>query len=188
MSFPINTAIPNLPNNPVNDVPLMQTNFANISGFLGVDHVAPGATNAGIHQQVHLVNESAPGLIGTGGVLYANLISGNSFPFWQNALGSFPLFSPVTASASGMITLPGGIILMWGSVASTTNGTVGFSPNFPNNAFVVMTQPYYTGAPPSSGGVATVAVLNPITAAGFTWKFLTPSGAYGGFYWFALGN
>jgi hypothetical protein len=204
MSFPINTAIPNLPNNPVNDVPLMKTNFTNISGFLAVDHVAAGATNAGIHNQVHFVNESAPGLIGTGGVLYANVTAGNSFPFWQNALGIFPLLSPVTASTSGMITIPGGIILQWGFVNTTfaSSGSVGISGNvlyptsFPANTFIVLTTAYYpnnatSGSVKRPSDTGTVSILSNVTQpanTGFTWSANSNSSQYTGFYWFAVGN
>lgn len=188
MSFPINTAIPNLPNNPVNDVPLMKTNFANISGFLAVDHVAPGATNAGIHNQVHLVNESAPGLIGTGGVLYANITAGNSFPFWQNALGSFPLLSPVTASVSGSTTLPGGIILQWGTVAPTNATTVPvtFTPTFTNIFNASITRFRATASPDPGSSYEYYIDASSLTTTGF--NLINRDGHTYGFYWFAIGN
>lgn len=51
MSFPINVNIPNPPNDPADDCPLIKQNFANIDGYLKVDHVAAGAGGAGFHKQ-----------------------------------------------------------------------------------------------------------------------------------------
>lgn len=189
MTFPINVNIPNAPNDPADDQPIMKQNFANISGYLAVDHVAAGTINAGIHKQVHLINQAAPALVGTGGVMYGNIATGNAWPFWRNGIQSYQLVGAVSATANnGMAFLPGGLILKWGFVNSVSNGSVSFSPAFPTTAFTVFTQPYYTPTAPSSGGVATVAVLTPVTTTGFTWKFLTPSDKYTGFYWVAIGN
>jgi len=52
MSFPINTVIPDENNDPGDDQPRMRQNYANISGFLSVDHIAPGATGDGQHEKV----------------------------------------------------------------------------------------------------------------------------------------
>lgn len=90
MAFPIDTNIPAAANNPSVDQPGMQTNYANISGFLGVDHTAPGSSpGAGQHNQVTFnLNQSAPSI--TNGVAgeYVNLFAGMfgnlSTLFFQN--------------------------------------------------------------------------------------------------------
>lgn len=52
MVYPINTTVPAAPNDPLDDVEPMRTNFANISSYLAVDHVAAGATTAGYHKRI----------------------------------------------------------------------------------------------------------------------------------------
>lgn len=191
MSFPINTGIPAANNDPADDQPIMQQNFANISGFLSVDHVAPGTSlTAGYHQQVHLLNESAPGLGNANGVLYANLAAAQSWPFWQNALGSLQLAGPTTAAANnGTVLITGGIILKWGfvnSVAST--GSVAFSPVFPTSCFMVQLTMRISG-PGGTGHVGSIYANDTgFTAAGFTWAQADLPSSATGFYWFAIGN
>jgi len=52
MTFSINIGVPLGTHDPADDVTPMRTNYANISSFLAVDHVAPGATDNGRHKQV----------------------------------------------------------------------------------------------------------------------------------------
>lgn len=66
MTFPykINTGIPFGTNNPADDVTPMRTNYANINGYLSVDHITPGSSglggNAGFHKQVTYNTENIP--------------------------------------------------------------------------------------------------------------------------------
>lgn len=62
MSYPINTTIPNEPDDPVDDCPLMRGNFLNIKNFLEVDHVSPGAAGNGYHKEVTFFNKVAQGV------------------------------------------------------------------------------------------------------------------------------
>ena len=198
MSFPINTGIPAAPNNPADDQPIMRQNYANISGFLAVDHVAPGTINDGYHQQVHLLNEAAPGLGTANGVLHANIFNGQSWPYWQNALGDFLLLSgPTLASQSGFSFISQGILLQWGlntavssgSFASgAANGTVTYPRAFLTKVFVVLPIPFYSTTV-SDGAGSVNADNNSITSlTSFNWKFNSNSTKYTGFYWFAIGN
>jgi hypothetical protein len=61
MTFPINTGIPAASNDPSNDQPGMQTNFANIAGLMAVDHTSQGTTGAGTHKQVTFNTKNAAG-------------------------------------------------------------------------------------------------------------------------------
>lgn len=61
-TWPINGNIPFRTHTPAQDQPGMQTNYANISGFLQVDHTAPGNSKAGQHNQVTLTTTAAPGI------------------------------------------------------------------------------------------------------------------------------
>ena len=63
MSFPIDVTIPAANNDPADDQPLMQQNFANISSFLAVDHIAPGTIGDGFHKQITYFTENIPGAV-----------------------------------------------------------------------------------------------------------------------------
>jgi hypothetical protein len=201
MNLTYNTGVPNPPNRPSADVPLMQINTNNIPTLIGVDHFQFQNNFGGYHQQVHLVNESAPGIGTASGVLYANLATSQSWPFWQNALGSFQLMGQNSAATNGYVTIPGGIILQWGSntavtegsfAGGTANGTVTFATAniaFPTNCFNVISIPFWTSTPPSSTGTGTATPdTSTLTRTAFNWKFNSNSSAYTGFFWIAIGN
>ena len=95
MTYPINVNIPDEDNDPLDDVEPMRTNFNNINSYVSVNHVAPGAVNAGYHTRVDWVapiSPSAPS--GTQGIDYtAAGIAQPSVPqrFFQNAQNTFPI-------------------------------------------------------------------------------------------------
>ncbi len=192
--FAYNRDIPDAPNNPSVDQPDMFANTNAIDDIIAVDHYSFNTPTGGIHKQVTLINEAAPGLGDGNGVLYANLVSSQSWPFWQNALGSVQLIGGIPVSGNnGYVYLPGGLILQWGQVTSTIGNafqTLTFSTNniaFPNNCFSVFTQPYGSGSIP--GSQATVDVRkSTINKLSFQWVYITNSGDYTGFYWAAIGN
>ena len=138
-NFTYNNNVPNPPDNPSVDVPDMQTNSMSIESIIGVDHVTFNTNGGGIHKQVTLANEAAPGLGDGNGVLYGNVGPSNSWPFWQNSLQSFqviggnsanlPRFATNTnyQASSGTIPstnggwsyLPGGMMIQYGIATST---------------------------------------------------------------------
>lgn len=183
--YPINVNIPNAPNNPADDQPIMKQNYANISGFLAVDHIAPGtATTAGIHNQVRLPNKTAPGFAPGAGVLFANLGNGNSWPFWQNAKGTFPLLGSATAPVTpGFAVLPGGIIMQWGTVSlpSQTATTITFPTPFSAAPFSIQQTLIF---PSADSGNRSVYVKSS-AAANFV-SFCTSSSTFSAF-WLAIG-
>ncbi len=123
-----NLGVPNPPNRPSSDVPLMQTNTNAIPPLVNIDHFSFNNTLGGYHKQVHLVNEAAPGIGTASGVLFANLAAGQSWPFWQNALGSAQIISQIPTlttinNSTGYVTsLPGGLKM---TVGFNTNGKDG---------------------------------------------------------------
>jgi hypothetical protein len=128
-NFAYNLNIPNPPNAPSTDVPLMKINTNSINSLINVDHVTFGVNGSGIHKQVTLQNEAAPGLGDGNGVLYANLAAGQSWPFWQNALGSSQLISQfpqniIIGSSAGFVTsLPGNIKVSLGLNTAIVDGS-----------------------------------------------------------------
>ena len=182
-NFTYTLNIPNPPNNPSVDVPNMQINTNSTSSLLNVDHVGFNTNGSGIHKQVTLLNEAAPGLGDGNGVLYAGLINGQSWPIWQNALGSTSIISRnVVALANGYTSLPGGILLQWGSIASAgTSGIITFPIAFPNNAFTVTTS-YNRASTTSAHTVYTTS----LSTANFT--YAGDSSTITNLYWIAIGN
>ena len=154
MSFPIDGTIPNAPNDPADDQPIMKSNFNNIKGFLTVDHVAPGTVNAGFHSQVHInTNQAAPGLSGAVGVLFANTgTTSYSQPFWQNASVINQLWSGVSSqNASGYIKI-GNIMIQWGTnnILGGANTPVSFAPSFSATVYSVVSNIISAGATSTS--------------------------------------
>ncbi len=190
MSFTYNLNIPAANNNPSADQPNMKTNTNSINSIINVDHFTFAAGNAGSHKQVTLTNEAAPGFSGGNGVLYANLATGQSWPFWQNALGSFQMSGPITATANnGTAFLPGGIILKWGTISSIVGGGVttpfSFAPAFPTACFSVQLT---LGNPGGTQNAQAAAVRDgSISASGFSYNYSGGS-AYDKILWFAIGN
>lgn len=187
-SLPYSPNIPNAPNDPADDQPLMQQNFSSINLWTSVDHFEFSDIKAGIHKQVTLKNEAAPGLGAGDGVLFANTASGQSWPFWQNGAAGSPfqlLGNASTIASNGFTTLPNGIIFQWGlSLSGGGTVVVTFPTPFPNNVFSFTATMirnstnkdviYVKTVPPGPPPIATINCID------------TSSG--NSFYWFAVGN
>lgn len=63
MSFTFYDTIPNAPDNPSDDQPLMKQNNISAKGILAVDHITFDASNGGTHLQVHLPGFTAPAVV-----------------------------------------------------------------------------------------------------------------------------
>ena len=115
MSFPIDGTTPAQNNAPAQDQPKMQTNFANIKGYLNVDHVLAGDENAGFHKLVRLnAPISTPSVSGQVSAIYSKTVSGTNQLFYYNGTTDYPLSGGNSSpGTSGYTTLPGGIILSW---------------------------------------------------------------------------
>lgn len=59
-SLPYTTTIPAAGNDPADDQPLMQTNYASINTLIGVDHVSFAGPGYGEHEQVTFNNKNTP--------------------------------------------------------------------------------------------------------------------------------
>lgn len=201
-----NLNIPAANNNPSQDQGKMQTNTNAINTLLSLDHFTFADNAAGRHKQVSLPNESAPGIpANTNGVLYANLATGQSWPFWQNALGSFQMLGQQNFATNGYVTI-GGLIIQWGKVNGThgsnnhfnggDSGTVTFSSSniaFTSKCFGVQINMLYStsggGSTPSTNGFGTVSYdAFTLSSTKFDWFIATPSSDYKSFFWLAVGN
>lgn len=205
MSFPIDTTIPNAPNNPADDQPKMQTNYANIKGFLSVDHVTPGTTNDGYHTIVHFNTQgSDPGTVAnitqlytkavtvgpntdqqlfmkTGAGFLAQLTNTTGFLAQQARFGAKASFSGTTG---GWTFLPGGLVLNYGFVNSPVNGTtVAFAQPFTNNLLAVT-----LGGVTASTNDKTINIMDGSqSTSGFT-IITSGTSAFTVLYYIAIGN
>lgn len=95
MTFPINTNIPNGPNDPADDQVEIRTNFSNINSYLQVDHVEAGAIGNGEHLQV-TYNSFNPPSAPSDSVGIAFTDAGIARPaspmnYYINSQGTFPM-------------------------------------------------------------------------------------------------
>ncbi len=204
-SFTYNLNIPNGPNNPSADQPLMQTNTNSINSIISVDHFPFQSTGQqdGYHKQVSLVNQAAPGVpANANGVLFSNIANTLSFPFWQNSLGNFSLASTTPSLINFITSLPGGFIIQFGIVngshggdnhfVSGDTGTVTFVNAFPTALNFVFTQPVWNSAVNTAPlSQATFAVDNnpaKFLKTAFSWSLDTGSSSYTSFFWVAIGQ
>lgn len=191
-SIAYQTGIPNPPDDPSQDVAIMQANANAINQIIAVDHIGFNVLKSGYHDVIKQPPKIVDPLVLVGiGQTYTKTIGGDQNLFYETGNGIINQltgnFTPT--SNNGTIIFPGGITIKWGLVNSTSNGVVNFAPAFANNCFNVWTNPYFIGANPN--GVASVSIKNTGAALDktkFTWVFNTSSGAYSGFFWAAIGN
>lgn len=196
-----NDAVPNGPNNPSADQPQMLANTIALNNIWAVDHIPFNVSNSGLHQQVNLISESSPPVLGNL-VIYSNTsTAGIPVPFAKSSnIFDFPLFNGSLAiSTSGYSSIYGGIIIQWGFVNGThggdnhftdgDTGTVNFATaniNFPSTCFVVFAQLAFTnGNPPNNQ--CNVSINSSLSASSFSWKITSSSNSYTRFYWLAIG-
>lgn len=170
MTFPVNGSIPGANDDPSISQGQIQTNFNNILGWSAIDHVQYGAANAGTHNQVTMLtpNVSDPTLSGTQAELYTKAVMGVAQLFFANASGPIQ----VTGGAdnpvgNGYYTLPGGVIIQWGTGSSSSGGSSNNFPiTFPNACYVVTFTPQ-GGTPRSfSTGVPNRSTFTAFSSSG----------------------
>lgn len=179
-----NTNIPNAPNNPSSDQPLMQTNTNSIGTWVAQDHYGFADSSGGLHKQVRMpVLGVVPTIGAATGCIYAKTVGGVSQLFYsQDASGKeYQLSVADTANFGtfstnpGWTFLPGGLRLQYGT-GTTTNLTTAVT--FP----VAFTIAVYSVVA-SKNTSSTYGVTN-VTNAGFVFQ----NGASGAtFYWLAIG-
>ena len=197
MNLNYTTGIPNAPNNPSNDQPIMQTNANSISTWVEQDHIGFNTNNGGYHLAAHCEDYGGdPATLGGFGTYYAKTIGSDIQAFFKSGLGvvtqlTGPTAPSVTNSGFGYVFLPGGLLLQWGYVNSTSSSfhTVNFATNnnnFPNECLGVFTQVYGSGTPATSQGNIDIRAST-VSNSSFQWAFVSNSAQYTGFYWLAIG-
>lgn len=175
MTFPFfNT--PNANDDPADDQPQMNANFASTSGILAVDHVSFNTPGGGQHEQVTFNADNVPSVPTSPPVLFTNNQdgAGNNLPGSLSQL----FFYSGTATAgknnyvvtpNGSIMVMGGLIVKWGIISSPSDNVfLPFPFPFPNNCYTVVATPMKSGSTASLQGF-TIKTLP--TVSGFTIRF-----------------
>lgn len=141
VTFNYNPDIPAGPNNPSNDQPLMQENTNSINGLIGVDHVSFNLANGGYHTDIHFVPQSGdPATIGGIGQLYTKTVTGDQQLFYksgggniaqmtrlitasQSTFGTYTNYIAPATTLGGWTFLPGGMLLQYGTLRTTSDTT-----------------------------------------------------------------
>lgn len=198
MSFiTYNANIPNPPDDPGDDVTIMQRNSSGISQWTEVDHVGFNDPDGGLHQQVtfDMANAASTSpqksVIFTGKaspapainldqLFYYPALSVPSQSSGQYTYGNVPSFPGPGTSMGGSTYLMGGFILKWGTLsAAANNGTYNFVSPFINNCFSVVVSININSTP-------TVIGVNGFTNNGFTFKSTLSTNVP--ITYFAIGN
>lgn len=168
MTFPFDPTIPAAPNDPADDQPLMQTNFASINSWTNVDHVPFNTSPAGTHKQVTFSSNNVPAPPVSPPQLFTNTVAGlpQLFFYSGDAAHSSTQYS---AATDGTTFALGGIIIKWGMVAAPTdNVAINFPVAFPNNCFSIVVTPVKTG---SVSNITGFALKAPPSVSSFTIRF-----------------
>src|ERR1700742_3995672 len=141
--FPYNRDIPDSPNTPSQDQPLMKTNTNSIADLIAVDHVGFSANNGGIHNKVTMPQVSTPVSSINQLILYSKAASSGTelrmvrdgFPSTDTALTTTGVGSP-SRTQNGYSWLPGNILIQWGfATVSPGVNTIVFASQVPCVAF-----------------------------------------------------
>lgn len=192
--FYIDPTIPAANNDPADDQPIMQTNFANINSYLQVDHTNPGIAGAGYHNQVTFFANNVPSTSPTFPTLFTNVANGVNQLFFYSGAASKVANQYYTSVTSGTTTessvyLMGGIIMKFGVYPNppkvpTGGGIVTFKVAFPNNIFNV--QMLGGRAATSTDNTFFINTNAAPTKAGF--NFINNGASFTTMYYLAIGN
>lgn len=191
MTIPYSSTTPNPPNDPADDVGIMQTNAGSISTIIAVDHVGFNVSGGGQHKKVTFNSNNPPASPVSPPVLFTNIVdgAGNALPgslaelfFYSGSAAQGQNQYNVTAT-NGSVMLPMGIILKWGSetFVGSQSPTVNFTNAFPNACFGVQLTLLNTNAT-----VPTAWRLSTVTASGWTGNVQVNGSTT--MYWLAIGN
>lgn len=155
MSFPYDPTIPNPPNDPADDVSVMQTNAGSISTLIAVDHSGFNVSTGGTHKQVTFSSNNTPTLPLTFPTAFTqdpSTFTGGAptdaqFFFYPENADATTGTNQYILTGNGSTYLTGGIIIKWGTkAANATSTAVTFASAFPNNCFVVNVTPLSAAA------------------------------------------
>ncbi len=133
-----NGGIPNPPNNPSNDVPLMKINTDAIAQYVAVDHIAFNTNNSGYHTLVHQQIQGIWNAVARTGspaptANFNQIYTLNYLPDYTGAGTNSQLFSGSDGGGVFQLTglnaqsdgwaWSGGILIQWGRVTTASSGS-----------------------------------------------------------------
>jgi hypothetical protein len=159
------------------NVSLSISNIGTVSGTVGVSNGGTGQTS--LSSQSVLIGNGTSGVLAVAPSTANNVLTSNGISWSSASLAS--QFVSATG-ATGSITMPGGVIMKWGSGgAPSGSGSVSFSSSFPNacnNVQITIN---------NGSGPITVnpMVVGTLSTTGFT--VFGDATQSNGFLWFAVG-
>lgn len=184
-----NPNIPDAPNDPSDDQPLMKTNTNSINSWVAIDHYGFSNNSGGLHKQVRMPKLNSIPTIGSAtGCVYVKTVGSTSQLFYsqdgsgneyQITLVDTPNWATFSAVPSGWTFLPGGLVLQYGNALSTGSATPVVFPK----AFTTQVCSLTATRRQSS---STAYGVGDITTVGFNFN-ATSSDAGVRFYWIAIG-
>lgn len=168
-----------------------QTNYTRLQTIIAADHQfnLTAAANDGYHNLIHMTLQAPTGALASTGRLYVKVASGKVFPFYMDNAGVEYQLAGLSSvvSSPGYTTLPGGVIMQWGSTTAFAGSTqaVAFGLTFPTAVFNVQLTPFRATASPGSSAGFWVSTAG-LSTSGFT--AVNNTGHSYAYYWVALGN
>ena len=175
-NFTYNNNVPDAPNDPADDQPLMRVNTNSIASFLAVDHFGFNNNDGGTHEQCTFpARASGPTTTSTQGAVYTKDVSGEIHLFYRRESDGAEIQlttsqTPLQAQ-NGYSFLPGDILLQWGVATAIWSGAnnVIFPTAFSAPAYNVQFQPQRNASKDNRN----FAVVGTISATLFTPRLIT---------------
>lgn len=189
--FTYSPNIPNRPDAPKADQPLMQQNSQSINGLIAIDHVGFNINAiGGLHNQVTFSkNQMNPGIQTGVSAIYSNnpYSDGKPYPFFAQGAGlaTFPLAGPTIKATNGYMYLPQGMIIQWGTKTNAgASGSVTFNLDpFPTATYMIQLTAYTV----SSGSSNRPCSVISYSTSGFNYE-INSGNSGDSLFWFAIGN
>lgn len=192
--------IPNAPNDPSRDQPIMKENTNSADSIWDVDHFGFNDNNGGLHSQCTIKEQGVyPSIPATAAVTFGTLytqvgpapIAGELFYVRGAGPAGIRMTGPYTPSAAvtGYTFLPGGMLLQWGKAGSKSNGnSISFPIAFPNACFLVVPAQYQTATESDQRSLSVVISSTTSFTIRITTLGSSPTGATAFLSWMAIGN
>lgn len=134
------SAIPQSTDDPSQSQPLILGNFQEIATAFNLNHGDFNTGDQGLHKFLQMPEQgSAPATGANEGALYTKDVSGTTQLFWreESAGTEYQMTGQQTfAAAQGSVTLPGGLIIKYGSTV-TAAGSFSYTTPFPTAVYSV---------------------------------------------------
>lgn len=200
MSFTATRDIPNEPDNPSDDQPIMKTNNNSFIGIWDVDHVGFGQNNGGTHNVVRLnALGTNPTLNATQGAFFSKIVAGNTEAFYRYGSAPQNTFqltnNGAVAAAQGVTSIISPeatpMKMQWCARTLDNNGqTIRdnspflFTTPFTNVCYSVV----ITGQKGSNGPEGFWVADGTLTKNGFSLRTNAAAGQFTAIYYIAIGN